>query len=152
MKKTLRYASTALLYSLIEVELKRFITNLDGQIIKPIRGSFLDAFSKHLEQHSLPVKTFRQYPSIDELRKVRNAIIHFWGEMKHVCPAKLKRDLIDMSDFQEKGILCDQCTEILIEKRFLCLKLQDSWDFFLELFRWANWRIDDLWLTRRKTE
>jgi hypothetical protein len=42
--------------------------------------------------------------------------------------------------------------EIIIDEQFVEQKIRDSWDFFVELFRWANWEIDEIWLTKCKRQ
>jgi hypothetical protein len=148
MKRSLRYTCTALLYSLVEFELNRFVLNLDGKAIKQKNGeNFLEAFCRHLKSHSLDFSGFAQYSSMLELQAVRHCIIHCWGQMEHVKPGP-KTKLFNMSDLRQRGILCPESGEIRIEKQFLERMLSDSWDLFHRLFAWAQWRIDERWLKR----
>src|SRR6266496_6311197 len=67
MKRSLRYTCSALLYSIVEVELNRFVRNLDGKKVKPQskqnggKESFLEAFGRHLKTHCLDVSIFPEY-------------------------------------------------------------------------------------------
>lgn len=113
MKRVLRYGCTTLLYSLVELELRCFVENLDGKTLQKRRNdSLLEAFSRHIEHHhSHRVKAMKEYKSLDELRKVRNGIVHYWGEMNFIDDQSLKKNLLRISDFRGKGILCPETSE-----------------------------------------
>jgi hypothetical protein len=148
MTRILRYSCVALLYSLIEVELRRFIINLIAKPISPKpRQNYLDAFAQCLTSHSLDVEKLRQYASMRELKSVRDCIVHCWGDMNYVKPGP-KTALLKLSNLQVKGILCLDKREIHIEKRFVSQKVADSWELFLQLFHRTKWRIDGEWLSK----
>jgi hypothetical protein len=152
---THRYSCIVMLYIVVERELRRLVDNLhvvkhQKLKVKDLKGSYLEQTKKFLDVcYHLDISKCPSYSAIDDLRRVRNCIVHNHGEVslcakpeqKYLCGLKVKY----------KGLLCHPRSEIDLSQESIKQFLQETMTFFVWVFEQLqqlqpvaklNWKIN----------
>lgn len=146
---TFRYSSVITLFATAEREFKRFADNLAKEqnheiSYRDLRGGLLQQISRYLEAyHSFTLSDLENYNEIKRLQKVRNCLVHAFGEPALVAEGERKA-LIAMHSPKD-GIEIYDGTPIEIQSRFVELSLDATRNLFFELFARVGWAINDRW-------
>lgn len=147
VRPTLRYATVTSVFAVFERELKRFMDNLTRENPVPLsyrelRGGLLDQVGRHLETfRSINIVTLPGYPAICDLQKVRDCIVHCYGE---VGLSRDKAYLIKM-DVGRTGVEAIEGAPLEIQPQFIDASVAALRSFFSALFAAVGWKINAPW-------
>jgi hypothetical protein len=145
---TFRYSSVVTLFAIFERELKRLADNLMNGRRAPIsykdfKGGLMDQVAKYTEAFcGISIAGCRGHNQIHDLQKIRDCIVHCYGE------ASLSRDLKHLLNLNSpaKGLGIDDGTPMIIGPAFLTSSLAAIRSFFQDLFGKLGWKINNRWL------
>lgn len=147
IRPTLRYATVTSVFAVFERELRRFMDNLAREQKVPLsyrelRGGLLGQVGRHLETfNKIHIATLPGYAKITDLQKVRDCIVHCYGE---VALSRDKAHLTKM-DAARDGVTAIDGTMLEIGPRFIESSVTALRSFFVALFTAAGWKINDRW-------
>ena len=145
---TFRYASVVTLFAIFERELKRLADNLakDGRApisYKDLRGGLLEQLGKFTEGFcGFGIAGCRGYTQICDLQKVRDCIVHCYGDVALSRDSKYLLKLNSTS----VGLEIFEGAQMAIGPAFLTASLSAIRSFFHDLFVKLGWKINDRWL------
>lgn len=148
-----RYAMIVMLFSLFERELRRLSKNLaqernDSAPVFESRSFLKQALNYCRDSHGLDLRQTKFYNHVVMLQKVRDCIVHCFGEVDF---SREKDSLIEFGS-RSSGISIYSHDQIEIEASFIESSITSIWNFFLEAFVLRNWKVKEEWLTSRWTQ
>jgi hypothetical protein len=147
-----RYSCVAMLYTVVERELRRLCGNLEQEKgpaklkYKDLKGGLLEQIPKWCSVcFGLEIASFKEFSEIRDLQKVRDCIVHCNGE---VDDSRDKKEILAMKD-RYTGFFAWEGTEIEIQPEFVSHMHRQVWNFFLAVFSVLQWNVDADWLAKK---
>ena len=144
---TFRFSAVVTLFAIFERELRRFADQLACERGTPVsyrefRGSILDQVSKYMEAfHGFKPSSIDSYYQICSLQKVRNCIVHCYGDPALSTDKHFFKNL----DADKSGITAHDGIPLEISKLFIEASWHAVCDFFSALFDSVGWEINKKW-------
>jgi hypothetical protein len=137
-----RYSSIVMLYTTVERELKRLVSNLGNGKVKYAKNkSYLEQVAKFVEDfHNLRLVECPQYKALDDLRIIRNCIIHCHGDSRLLGEKEL--DLVRLEG-SRPGFYAHSPYGIWMNPGCIRQFLIETWSFFTWVFGKLNWKINN---------
>lgn len=149
---TFRYAVVVTLFAILERELRRaadyiavetkVAINYKGQ-----KGSVIPLVAQFIKaRKGISIQDLPGYGDIVDLQKVRDCIVHCYGDIA------LSRDhaLLKKLSTPARGLDAYPGTEMEIAPAFIERSMNAHWKFFTALFKKLGWKINAEWLVKRK--
>jgi len=147
-----RYSCVAMLYTVVERELRRLCSNLEKEKgsaklkYKDLKGGILEQIPKWCTFcFGLEIASFKEFSEIRDLQKIRDCIVHCNGE---VDDSRDKKDILAMKD-RYTGFFAWERIEIEIQPQFVSHMHRQVWNFFLAVFAALRWDVDADWLAKK---
>ena len=159
LSPTFRYSAIVTLQAIIEKELFRLVENLEkthgSQALKfkdlkvYLKGNLLDRVAKFSEDFfQMRFKKCRQYESLQDLQKIRNCIVHCYGELDAMENPKHLLNLTQAKRNGKKllpGFFAFKGASVKIEPSCVMHFTQEVWSFFTWVFLQLRWKVNDEW-------
>jgi hypothetical protein len=145
-----RYSWLVMLYTIVERELRRLISNVEKDRgkqklnVNDIRGDYLHQVTKYMQAFvNIDIGSCDHYESICDLQKIRNCIVHCRGELD-LFNKKDREYLVTLRQ-RRKGFSAFAGTDLEIGAECIDELIREIWHFFITLFQQIDWKIDDSW-------
>ncbi|MCX6955521.1 MAG: hypothetical protein NTV51_25520 [Verrucomicrobia bacterium] len=149
---TFRYAAVITLFAVVERELKRFAETLAKEEkhtlgYRDLKGGLLEQLSRYTEVYrGFRLNDLKGYIGVRDLQKVRNCLVHAYGD-----PAMMsshdKAHLLKMNS-DAAGIEAFDGMPLGIGQPFIAASLVAAKMLFLDLFAKVGWTVNDRWLAQ----
>lgn len=149
---TFRYSVIVTLFAIFERELRRMADSVakeTGAAIsyKGLKGSVVPCVANFVKANKgISLQTLPGYSTIMDLQKVRDCIVHCYGDIA----LSRDRDVLSRLSTPAKGLDAYPGTEMEIAPAFIEGVLEAHMKFFTALFQKLGWKIKAAWLVRRK--
>jgi hypothetical protein len=152
MIPTHRYSCIVMLYSNVERELLRLVENLEKERGKQklklkdlYAASTIERISKFCEVfYGLRIMDCTNFETLNDLRKIRDCIVHGVGEIALLKSEEDKKYLVKLKD-KRRGFFAHPHHEIHISEECFKQFLVEVWAFFVSVFDALSWKIAVHW-------
>jgi len=150
-----RYSCIVMLYVTVERELRRLVDNLQvvkqqKLNVKDLKGSYLEQTKKFLDVfYNLNISQCPTYSALDDLRRVRNCIVHNQGELS-LCDEREQKFLCALKA-KYKDLFAHPKSDIDVSQESIKQFLIGTTEFFMWVFEHLqrlqpveklNWKIN----------
>lgn len=149
---TFRYAVVVTLFAILERELRRAADYIAAETkvaisYKGQKGSVIPLVARFIKTHKgISIQSLPGYGDIADLQKVRDCIVHCYGDIA------LSRDhaLLKKLSTRARGLDAYPGTEMEIAPAFIERAMNAHVKFFTALFNKLGWKIKAEWLENRR--
>jgi hypothetical protein len=134
-----RYSCIVMLYIVVERELRRLVDNLQvvqqqKLKVKDLKGSYFEQTKKFLDVfYNLDISQCPNYGAVEDLRRIRNCIVHCQGELA-LCSKDEQKYLAKLQIKYKDGFFAHPKSDIKIERVCIRNLLKRMVEFFIWVF------------------